>query len=130
MAITNEGTKLQQLMQTYQLLETVKKEQETQLKATKTSQKEVEQTILGKMRDLGTTQLRSTQYGMTFTDVEDQVPNVNDWDAVWEHIVTSGDTHLVQRRIGLLAWREMLDHGIEIPGIESFTRHTLRMRGN
>ncbi len=130
MAITNEGQELQNLMHTYQQLDTIKKEQETQLKATKTSQKEIELQILEQMRGLGTTQLRSAQYNMTFTDVEDQVPNVQDWDAVWQHIVASGDTHLVQRRVSLLAWREMLDHGIEIPGIESFTRHTLRMRGN
>jgi len=45
-------------------------------------------------------------------------PIVRDWDALWAHIIETGSTELVQKRLGVTAARERFDVGEELPGVE------------
>jgi len=47
------------------------------------------------------------------------IPFIKDWNAVHEYIKTNDRFDLLQRRIGVVAWRELYDNGILVPGTES-----------
>lgn len=45
------------------------------------------------------------------------VPLVEDWDLLWDHIRASGEFDLVQKRISVTAWRARFEDGVTIPGV-------------
>lgn len=53
------------------------------------------------------------------------VPHVRDWTALHQWIAKAGAFHLLQRRLATTAWKEMVEDGVEIDGIESETFSTL-----
>jgi hypothetical protein len=58
-------------------------------------------------------------------------PTTVDWDSYMKFVAAGkrGDKnaylHLVQRRVAVEAWRELLGLGINVPGIEPYTARTL-----
>jgi hypothetical protein len=48
------------------------------------------------------------------------VPHVTDWDALYAHIRSTGAFELLQRRVGVEAWRERNDAKQPVPGTEPF----------
>lgn len=55
------------------------------------------------------------------------VPQVRDWEQVYEYLLKSRDFALVQRRIASAHWRELLEAKVAVPGIEAFPLTTLRL---
>lgn len=51
--------------------------------------------------------------------LKDDVPVVNDWDKVYEYIKDNDRFDLIQKRIGVVAWRELYHDGKLVPGTES-----------
>ena len=49
---------------------------------------------------------------------EETVPDVHDWDALYAHIISSGDFSLIQRRVSSTAYRELLKLGYNVPGLQ------------
>ena len=49
---------------------------------------------------------------------EETVPDVHDWDALYEHIKQTGDFSRIQRRISSTAYRELLKLGENVPGLQ------------
>jgi len=49
----------------------------------------------------------------------DDVPFVKDWDAVYSFIKSEDRFDLLQRRIGVVAWRDLFKDGILVPGTEA-----------
>jgi tRNA(Ile)-lysidine synthase TilS/MesJ len=49
---------------------------------------------------------------------EETVPDVHDWDALYAHIISSGDFSLIQRRVSSTAYRELLKLGENVPGLQ------------
>jgi hypothetical protein len=47
------------------------------------------------------------------------VPTVEDWDAVFAHIVDTSQFELVQKRMSSTAFRELIAMGMEVPGVRS-----------
>lgn len=62
------------------------------------------------------------------TVTETVVPNVREWDAVQAYIRANEADYLYERRISATAWRELLESGIEVPGIQPFTRRDIALR--
>ena len=56
------------------------------------------------------------------------VADVQDWDAVWPYIAKTKAWHLVQRRLSDPAYRELLDMGKKVPGVQPFTKRKLNVR--
>ena len=50
---------------------------------------------------------------------EAQVPDVQDWDALYEHITKTKDFALLQRRVSSTAYKELLKLGEAVPGVET-----------
>ena len=69
----------------------------------------------------------STEVG-TASITETVVPQVVDWDAVYEHIKDTGDFYLLQKRPAAAAFRELQESGVEIPGMEPYTKKTISLR--
>ena len=49
---------------------------------------------------------------------EEVVPDVQDWDALYQHVTQTGDFSLIQRRISSTAYRELLKIGENVPGLQ------------
>lgn len=56
------------------------------------------------------------------------VADVQDWDAFWGFIFKNKYTHLLQRRVSEPAYRELLDAGKKVPGVQPFTKRKLNVR--
>jgi len=56
------------------------------------------------------------------------VPQVVDWEAVYEHIKETGDFYLLQKRPAAAAFRELHDSGQVIPGMEPYTKRSISLR--
>lgn len=59
---------------------------------------------------------------------EEEVPDVEDWDAVHEYIMSNDALYLLNRKLTTAAWRELKDSGTLIPGTRPFTRRKLSVR--
>jgi hypothetical protein len=71
---------------------------------------------------------RTSVNGITLSKSDTQVPNVTDWDALNQFILEQGMLVLLQRRVSSAAWKELLELGTEVPGIESFTKRDVNIR--
>jgi acyl CoA:acetate/3-ketoacid CoA transferase alpha subunit len=69
----------------------------------------------------------STDAG-TASITETILPNVVDWDAVYEHIRETGDFYLLQKRPATAAFRELHQSDIKVPGMEPYTKRTISLR--
>jgi hypothetical protein len=59
--------------------------------------------------------------GMTATAsiTTDDVPYLEDWDKVYAYIKANDRFDLLQKRIGVVAWRDLYKDGILVPGTEA-----------
>lgn len=72
------------------------------------------------LKMLGATGLAKAS-GMTATAsiTTEDVPYIKDWDAIHKYIKENDRFDLVQRRIGVVAWRDLFKDGILVPGTEA-----------
>lgn len=63
----------------------------------------------------------------TVSLTEAVLPTVVDWDAVWNYILKTKNTQLLQNRVSPLAWRELCELKKPPPGIDAFTKRTIRL---
>ena len=59
---------------------------------------------------------------------EDTVPDVADWDALYAHVIATGDFSLIQRRVSSTAYRELLKMGEAVPGLQPRTIRRINFR--
>lgn len=56
------------------------------------------------------------------------VADVQDWDAFWAYIIKNKYTHLLQRRVSDPAYRELVEAGKKVPGVQPFPKRKLTLR--
>lgn len=71
--------------------------------------------------------LKAATSAGTASITETVLPNVVDWDALFDHIKETGDFYLLQKRPAAAAFRELLASGIDIPGIEPYTKREISL---
>lgn len=49
----------------------------------------------------------------------DDVPYIKDWEQVYEYIKSNDRFDLLQKRIGVIAWRDLYKDGVLVPGTEA-----------
>lgn len=59
---------------------------------------------------------------------ENILPQVVDWDAFGEHIIENDALYLLQRRPAAAAYRELLESGETVPGVEPYTQRSINLR--
>jgi len=87
---------------------------------------EIEAELMIGLDEVGLTSAKGE--GVTVSISEAIVPIVNDSDAFYEFILKSKQPYLLERRPAVLAYRELISAGEEIPGIEPYTKRTVNMR--
>lgn len=56
------------------------------------------------------------------------VPQARDWDEIYDYIRENDAMYLLHRRISAGAWKELLDSGTDVPGIEAYEKETVSLR--
>lgn len=56
------------------------------------------------------------------------VANVLDWDAVWPWVAKTKSFYMIQKRINDGSYRELLEMGKSVPGVQPFTKRNLSVR--
>jgi hypothetical protein len=77
---------------------------------------EVEKALLAKMRDEGLP-LISNDLGTVYISPQ-VVPTVINWDMFYEYVRKTNSFHLLERRLTSTAYREMIENGEEVPGVD------------
>jgi len=52
-------------------------------------------------------------------------PSVKDWDALYEYIRENDAFYLLQRSVNGAPYRELIDAGVEVPGVETFSKTSI-----
>ncbi|MCP4773203.1 MAG: hypothetical protein GY880_03085 [Planctomycetaceae bacterium] len=106
-----------------------KKEIESgELKSIKTTLDELDRTITRKMQDIGLRQVQDASGKATFYLTDEIVPKVLDWDSVYPYVAKNGYWHLFYRKLTAKAFREIIEHGEEVPGTEAEVVTRLKMQ--
>lgn len=99
---------------------------EAELKDVRQEIEEAEQNVMEMLKQNGVTMSAGEHATVSIT--ETVVPAVEDWDAFYEHIMQTGDFHLLERRPASRAYRELLESGEDVPGLRPFTKRNLSLR--
>ena len=95
----------------------------------KTQESAAEAELIKEMREQQLTAIGGRHARLTIPTVPEYVPAVQDWDAFYKHILSSGDFSLLQKRVGAAACKERWDAGEEVPGITKFPVYKLSKSG-
>jgi hypothetical protein len=87
---------------------------------------ELEQDLINRCLENQLTSVRGTQASCTIS--EKIYPTVSDWDAFYEFIRNNNYFHLLERRPSVGAYREAQNQGLNIPGVENFTKIEINTR--
>lgn len=72
--------------------------------------------------------LKASTSAGTASVTETVLPQVVDWDALHAHIKETGDFYLLQKRPAAAAFRELHQSGVEVPGMEPYTKREISLR--
>ncbi len=101
-------------------------QQNDKLNAIKDEVARLEAAIIEAMEAQGVTRSASENAAVAIS--RPSVPSVVDWDQVYGWILSTGNIHLLERRVSVQAFRDYLEQGGNIPGIEKFVKTKLSMR--
>ena len=86
---------------------------------------ELKANMLLEMENIGTSTYNGNKGVVSIAQYE--VPVVDDWEQVYEYIHKNEAYDLLQRRITSAAWRDRIDEGETIKGIQPMTQNRLRI---
>ena len=95
------------------------------LKEIKEEDRMLDSILMEKMDTQGLT--RTANHESSVTIKEDLVPEVEDWDAFYEHVLSTEEFSLLHRRISSAAWNESIKIK-DIPGIKAVEIRKVNLR--
>lgn len=87
---------------------------------------EYENRLIAAMDAAGTETVKN-KYG-NFGRTETIMPVPKDWEAIHQYVKDNDAFHLLYRQILSATYRELLDAGEEVPGIDTYTRVAISVR--
>ena len=63
----------------------------------------------------------------TVSVVKTIIPVISDWVALTDYITQNNAFDLIQKRVSSTAWRDRIESGATVPGVEEFPKSTLRI---
>jgi hypothetical protein len=96
------------------------------LKDLRQQQDDIDVELMKKMDAEGLTRTANSEASVSIN--EETVPNVLEWDDLYNHIINTGDFSLIQRRVSSTAYRELLKLGEAVPGVEPRTVRKINFR--
>lgn len=103
-----------------------KRKIEATLKETEEAIKDIEEQVMERLGSEGLE--KATGSKATVSVTTSVVADVQDWDKLWPYIAKNKFWHLVQRRVSDPSYRELLDMGKKVPGVQPFTKRKLNLR--
>lgn len=68
--------------------------------------------------------------GVSVSVTEQTMPNVTDWDQLYDFIRQNDAMYMLQRRVSTGPYREMLQMEQEVPGVEPYVQRKVNMRAD
>ena len=98
------------------------------LRGLKQRKNELEAKLIAKMEDQGIDRTGNDRCSVSIKI--ETVPTVEDWDAVYKHILSTEQFELLHKRMSTSAYRELLSLDMELPGVKptDVTRINYRSR--
>ena len=87
-----------------------------QLKELRETQNHLDVLLLKKMDAEGLSRTANTQASVSIN--EDTVPDVIDWEELYQYVTDTRDFSLIQRRVSSTAYKELLKLGESVPGLQ------------
>jgi hypothetical protein len=87
-----------------------------QLKELRETQNHLDVLLLKKMDAEGLSRTANTQASVSIN--EDTVPDVIDWEELYQYVTNTQDFSLIQRRVSSTAYKELLKLGESVPGLQ------------
>lgn len=103
-----------------------KRRLEVEVKEVEARIKTAQDQLMDRMQTEGIEKATGTKASVSLNSTV--VADVQDWDAFWPYIAKNKFWHLVQKRVSDPAYRELLDLGKKVPGVQPFTKHTVLVR--
>ena len=103
-----------------------KKGLEAQIKEINSEVSAMEQQLLERLDEVGTTTAKGALASATIAT--SLLPQIEDWGAVSEWIMANDGLYLCHRRISSGPWKELRDSGQHIPGITPYTKTSISLR--
>lgn len=119
---TSTGSLIDQLWATRE----EKRRVETELKEIEERIREQEELLMERLKAEGLEKATGSKAGVSISSSVSA--DVQDWDAFWVYIIKNKFTHLLQRRVSDPAYRELLETGKKVPGVQPFTKKRLNVR--
>jgi hypothetical protein len=86
------------------------------LRGLKQRKNELEAKLIAKMEDQGIDRTGNDRCSVSIKI--ETVPTVEDWDAVYKHILATEQFELLHKRMSASAYRELLSLDMELPGVK------------
>jgi len=71
---------------------------------------------------------RASSYKFSASAIEETVPTVTNWDALYSYIVENNAPFLLQRRPSVKPFQELFESGENVPGVEPYTHTKLYLK--
>ena len=83
----------------------------------KSRKMELEAKIVSSLRQQGIDRVGNDS--CTLSIKEEIVPTVQDWDQVYKYLIQTKQFELIQKRMSATAFRELLQMGMNVPGVKA-----------
>ena len=83
----------------------------------KSRKMELEARIVSTLKEQGIDRIGNDS--CTLSIKEEIVPTVEDWDQVYQHLLQTKQFELIQKRMSATAFRELLQMGMNVPGVKA-----------
>ncbi len=118
--------KLNQQIDTMYTLKLKKKIHEDTIKGINNEIKILEQGLLKRLDEVGTTTAKGTLASATIAT--SLLPQIDDWGLVSEWIMANDGLYLCHRRVSSGPWKELRNSGQHVPGITPYTKTSISLR--
>ena len=118
--------KLDDMIDKMFLLREQKRGLESQVKDVNKELAELQQQYIQACKEIGTDYARGSMASASIT--ETVVPQIEDWGMVAEWVMENDALYLLHRRVSSGPWKELQDAGVNVPGIEPFTKVGVSLR--
>lgn len=122
----NEDTTINELIKTRAEVKQSMDSLNRELKALRETQDQLDVLLLKKMDAEGLSRTANQQASVSIN--EDTVPDVTDWEELYQHVIATGDFSLIQRRVSSTAYKELLKLGEAVPGLQPRTVRRINFR--
>lgn len=122
----NEDTTINELIKTRAEVKQSMDSLNRELKVLRETQDQLDVLLLKKMDAEGLSRTANQQASVSIN--EDTVPDVTDWEELYQHVIATGDFSLIQRRVSSTAYKELLKLGEAVPGLQPRTVRRINFR--